>query len=443
MPSLLTILMLMLQAPPETNWRFDEVRLRNGATFRGLILQEATEVVVFQVVFRQPGRPTMTLRTTFNRREIDNVTKLKDPERAALKDKLAELDQSGDGERRRMEALELTRVPWLGQANAAWQYRSERFVLISGTSEELTRRVAVRLEQLHAVFVRYFPSKNANAKPITIQLAGRIEDYRQLLGPNLSQVQNPAIYDPAAHRIVCGTDLRKLSDDIQAAKAKHKSEREKLDQYEADIRLLYKQSKPELERYLSLVSKERERLRTADRANDTAFQRSTERLFALVYHETFHAYLAEHVYPGQTTLPRWVNEGLAQVYETAVVEAGELRVGHPDATRLAEFQKLIQKTDAPKLADLLRAKPDEFLAGHASQKAASSQKYLMAWAVMYYLMFERGLVGGPEFEAFVTVSGEPLAGFTRWTNQEIDTFEKQMLDYFTRLKHDGLLTPKK
>ena len=41
-------------------------------------------------------------------------------------------------------------------------------------------------------------------------------------------------------------------------------------------------------------------------------------------------------------MPRWLNEGLAQIFETAIIEAGELRVGHADAERLARVKEEIR-----------------------------------------------------------------------------------------------------
>jgi Protein of unknown function (DUF1570) len=426
---LLLTISAILQAPPEPAWKFDEVQLRNGALLRGVLLQEATEEIAFQVVYRQPGRPTMTLRTKITRREIANITRLKPEERAALSEKLSELDPTGDGERRRMEALELTRTALLGRENEAWQYRSERFHLVSGATEDVTRRVAVRLEQLHAAFGRYFPARISEPKPITVLLAARVVD--------------PAIYDPQQHRIVCGSDLLKLSEDLQTTRMKHKLERDKLEKYEADLRVLYKSSKPELDRHLAVVVKERDRLRSVDRANDAAFGRATERLFALIYHETFHATMAEHADPNKPELPRWLNEGIAQVYETALLEAGELRIGHADTTRLSAVQKLLQIPGGFNVTELLRGSPEEFLAGHAGQRNSASQKYLMAWAVTHYLMFARGLIGGPEFEAYLAGQADPVAAFVKWTVQEIEAFEKHLREYLERLKPDGSLIPKK
>ena len=69
---------------------------------------------------------------------------------------------------------------------------------------------------------------------------------------------------------------------------------------------------------------------------------SGERLFTRLYHEAFHAYLGTFVYPAQGgSLPIWFNEGLAQIFETAIVEVGELRVGHADPVRLVAVRAVL------------------------------------------------------------------------------------------------------
>src|SRR5207245_3675606 len=73
----------------------------------------------------------------------------------------------------------------------------------------------------------------------------------------------------------------------------------------------------------------------AEKDNAKIFEKATARLFQTLYHEAFHAYFAGFVYPAaENEVPRWLDEGLAQIFETAILEAGELRVGHADPERL-------------------------------------------------------------------------------------------------------------
>ena len=127
-----------------------------------------------------------------------------------------------------------------------------------------------------------------------------------------------------------------------------------------------------------------------DLANIKKFEEARHRLFRTLYHEAFHAYLAGYVYPpGDADVPRWLNEGLAQIFETAIVEAGELRVGHADAERLARVQAAVRKGEQVALADLLKSGAKQFVVAHGSDREVADRYYLASWALAFHLMFER------------------------------------------------------
>jgi hypothetical protein len=70
---------------PAAPWALDELRLANGSTLRGLILDESTAIIRFQMIRQTPGKPTVTLTSLVYRADIAKMTKLPDAERCVRK----------------------------------------------------------------------------------------------------------------------------------------------------------------------------------------------------------------------------------------------------------------------------------------------------------------------------------------------------------------------
>jgi hypothetical protein len=444
------------QLPPNglSNWAFDEITLMNGARFQGLILSESDDGIRFQSVSRPPGRPTVTLTSFFAKSELAAIKKLSEEDRKILKNRLAELDPSGEGERQRMESLEIVAIDWLGASGGGKRYESDFFILESSGSEELTRRSAVRLEQIYTAFSRFLPPTTKEIRPTKIQLATDKDEYKALLGPlGETHLLNPAVYDPRTNSIVCWSDLKRLGSELQTARLHHSQQLITLKQYEESVSKLYKQ--PELERYLATIKTERNRVWGADAGNGRKFDQATSRIFAILYHEAFHAYVGTFIYPplkpddvksgkGTGELPRWLNEGLAQVFETAVVEAGELRADSPDLDRLNRVKDWLKGKGGTNrlvpLNDLLVAGKDAFLVSHADQKASTDGSYLTSWALAYYLTFDRRVIGTAGFRKYliaVNSGSDPRQVFKELVGKELGAFEKDWHAYMLRLQRNG------
>ena len=453
--SLLLFAAAVAAQPPGAgaNWTFDEITLTNGAKFQGVLLDDGPRDIRFQTVTRRPGKPTFTLTWKVPRGEVANLKKLSDADRAVLKDRIAELDQDGSGERKRISAVDLVPDRWLGEPDKGKAYRSEYFTLISDAPEEVTRRAGVRLEQIYAAYARVLPPTVSEGRPTTIQLAADKDSYKLLLAPlGHTDILNPAVYDPRANLIVCGSDLRRLGKELDEAKFHHAQQIANLERYEASVRKLYKD--PELKRHLDPVSRDRRQVYATDRKNGEKFDLAASRLFAVLYHEAFHAYAGTFVYPplkpdqvkegqGSGELPRWLNEGLAQLFESAVVEAGELRADAVDPVRLEKAKDAIRGRNELRLVplvDLLHANRDAFVTKHADQAANADRTYLTCWAAAYYLTFERRLVGTAPFRKYLTEinSGvDSRIAFETLTGQPLTVIEREWHAYLLKLQPDG------
>jgi hypothetical protein len=451
---MLTLLLLASLSQTPADWPLDELIAANGAKYRGIILDDNAAGVRFRVVQRPVGRPTVTLTTSFLRKEIASLKKISDTDREALKLKLADLDPNGEGARKRMESLELKAADWLGKSNAAKRYDSEQFTLISPSSEEITRRAAVRLEQIFTAYGRFLPARQLGpTRPLTILLAPDKTDYATLLGNTGGPVLNPAIYDITNNRIICGTDLRRIGQELSEAREHNAKQLATLEKYETEIRQLYKDNKTERDRFLATAAEQRRKIRASETANDAEFNKIAAQLLGLLYHEAFHAYITNAVYPPQTAdevrsgrgvgeLPRWLNEGFAQIFETAILEGSELRVGSADRIRLERVRALKKAEGLLPLADLLRTGRDAFLTVHQNQKADADRTYLTSWIVGFHLMFERRVLGTQAFETYlksINSGSEPTKAFELLMGKSIAEYELELASYIDRLRPDGTL----
>lgn len=426
---------------PSEAWKFDVIHLKNGRVFRGLILEETASGVRFQDIRQRAGKTTSLLDTlTFARAEIARIDRLADSDRTILKGRIEELQASGRGQQERLEQLELESIPWDGRPDAGRRYRSEFFTLESDAPEGIVRAAALRLDQIYAAYARFLPPRGEGRDPTAVILFRSGEEYAAWLKSKGHNFVNLAYYNPTTNRIVCGGDLARLGDDLDRVRRQHQQLRKDLDRQESSLLKLYKGSK-DMARHIQPIRDMRKRINLADAKNQREIERATDHLFAVLYHEAFHAYLAGCVYPPPgPEVPRWLNEGLAQIFETAIVEAGELRLGHADAERLKKAKAAVRQNELVPVEQLLRAEAKQFQAAHAGDRKETGQYYLTAWAAAFHLTFERRLLGTPALDAYVraqTAGFDPLAAFEALVGCPLGQYEQELRRYITALQPDG------
>lgn len=425
--------------PPDSPWVFDTVYLNSGTTFHGLITEENPAQLSFLCIRRQPGRATVFLPTSFAPREVARIERLNKAEREQLTRRVETLRGEVETRESRLRQLELQSIKWQIGTKDGYEYRSDWFKLQSNAPEEVVRRAALRLEEVYAAFGRFLPARSVPGPPTMIRLLRSNAEFKELLKKENRSFDNTAFYDPAGQRIVCATDLDRLGEDLSRVRKQHQLLRSDLDRREAALNKLYKT--PELLRHIQPIRETRDRLDRADRQNETVFSQSTRNLFATLTHEAFHAYVdcAAEV-TEKKTMPRWLNEGLAQVFESAIVEGGELRLGHADVKRLNRIKALVRKGSLTPLDVLLRSQPRQFLADHGSANSEAENLYAAVWGLSMYLTFERRLLDTQQFKDYVasiSQSKDPVAAFTKWIDCDLTAFEREWRQYLLRLQPDG------
>lgn len=442
-------------SPGVDTWKYDTIHRQKGPPLIGLVVEQGANHILLKCISRKPGRPTIVFREYIPRKEIARIV-LAEPadrdllakrldllvrEREILETRLKAVGPGTNGDPASADTLSLRSIPWVGDPKQnALVYESTHFRLISNARPAVVELAAIQLEQVYAAYARTLPAR-ATGQPTAIVLTRSLPDYQALargLGLNL---RNPAFYDVAQNRVVCASDLERLGDELQRCRLHHDRLRSDLKKTEIDLSEAYGGLAKIPMEILGPIVQARKEMQAYDDRNEAEFLKARRRLFQRLFHEAFHAYLSNFVYPpSEGEFPRWLNEGLAQIFETAVVEVGELRLGHADSDRLTAVRLALAKDSFPPVSDLLKAGPREFLVAHASERPESDRAYLASWALAFHLTFDRRLLGTPALDEYARAlhrGTDPLVAFAGLVGQPLPRFEKDFQDYLKKLKPDG------
>ena len=396
-------------------WKLESLRLHDGRRLEGLVVEptaagehrDPTAPIGFVQIVQPPGR-IMELITwaPISAARIAAIEPLPAAEHALLAKRVDEFRNR----RGRQHAAETAVTLVRDDGDEAWRYAGRWFAMRSTADPSLTRKAVVLLEQVFAALEALVPlplppaPENGSAPPLLVTLCGTAAEYRGVQETLGIAADHPALYVPARGQLVAGSDLAAMIEQEQtAADSLALTEREIVDRdrsFEVDVRRLAgdleKQGIPAGKRAevvhaaRSRWQRERDEMLAevvAARRDNAANVADARRAFAArLTHEAWHAYANRGlVASGRRPLPLWLDEGLAQVFETTPLEAGELRLDAPDPVRLKALEELLTGRDAPPLVDLLRAGQSQFLIGHAGGRKASQQSYLMAWGLAFHL----------------------------------------------------------
>ncbi len=447
--------------PPlqQEEWKFDVVfRTKGRDALRGLVVAQTPEDIHIKRIFRKPGTPTVVLADRVPRGDVAELRLLDDKERALLTTRLETLKKErlilsaqirlwkgGKVEVPPSEMLELKPETWGPDGKGkALAYDSTHFRLVSNAREDIVLLTAIQLEQVFTAYARSLPPRGEAKKPTTILLTQSLEEYHELVKARGHNIFNPAFFDPKENQVVCGCDLERLSKELAKVQAQHAKLLEDLNARRAELKRIYKNQVPvEL---LGPIDEAFRKITALEQKNSDVVRICHLRLVQCLCHESFHAYLNATLRAGRKThVPSWLDEGLAQVFETALVEGGELRVGQPDPERLKRIKSALQAEQMLPLTDLLKSTARQFQVAHAQDKQISDRYYLAAWALGFYLTFEKQLLGSEALDEYLKAldrGTDPLDAFSVLIGEPLSKAEKKLHEYLLNLRADGSVAMK-
>ena len=376
--------------------------------------------VDFMEIRQPPGRPMfMVMHWRYPSQQILEMHELPQLDHQKLAAKIEEFKNRRLAEESDLEKIKLVEVS--GSAGRYWRCQGAVWLLGDGhapwliiestADEETTRRSIAQIEHVFRAYREILPPRIPANAPLTIQLFGTMAEYFAFLQVRGLRLQNPAVFIADRNRLAAASELSAYALQLAAFRKHAADVRNQLDARKAALTPALADLRQQLtaagyapkeinqtaqlaQARLARESEETERqLKVSKRHNLQAFDEVTQRMFQRLFHEAFHAYLENYVYPSaDRDVPRWLNEGLAQIFESGQLESGTLRLDAPDAKRLQDLQTDLRTQPRLPLAELLAADGSRFLVSHPGGEAASRRYYLYSWGLAYYLAFRQPLL---------------------------------------------------
>ncbi len=436
----------------ESEWPMEQVETRDGRRFEGLVESQDEYWLRMIRIFRPPGRPMYLVVQPIEKADIARTERLEPDRREALRRRIHEFRHRAVVEAGRMDAVRLSLVQRDG--THFHRYRGRWFDLESTADETTTRRIVVRADQVFTAYRQLMPPRVDAPRPLRLVILQSMTEYRDFLARLGLHFDNPACYLQKPNLVVVGSDLARHATTLSRISSRHEQLRQELEQLEqalperlatrgAQLRqqgharsqvarlLLIERRKIEAQ----IAEKQRE-LARYDRENARTFEEIGRRMFARLYHEAFHAYLENYVYPSnQYEVPLWLNEGLAVLFSGGLLESDSFRVDAPNREAL-EWLRTDLRSDSPlPLSELLVLEPHAFLLVD-NLTATAQRNYVYSWGLAYYLAFEKRLLDAPALTRFVTRSdgASSIDRFETLVGMPLSEFESEWRAYMMELR---------
>jgi len=402
----------------------DTLVLKNGEKHLGLLVSEDRKEIVFDLIMSGKNvTKTIVTQTTFQLSEVAEVKKLTDAQRESARKHMESADAQSRQDAFAETNMKIEAVMWRtkdGKEIPVRKIELDFFSIESDAPDEFLKKAAYRMAKVLAAYKSFFGADRNTDKKIHVEIYGSMQNYYAAIN---NAVKNPAFYSPDLKMICAGCDLAAYERLIADIRAHHGKLEEQIDDYKrqinnarADVRaqvsklneqanaggkgvtaqnkafldqvktqqLQWQVQIGKMETQLNGMQSE---IQSLNRRNDTIFSDYTKQMFATLYHEGFHAFLDNFLFPeGHSKyVPRWLNEGLAQYFEVGRMEGPRLILGQEDRERMVILKKFKKENALLSLEKLCSAGASDFLVHGQSDMTQSTKSYLQSWAFVNWL----------------------------------------------------------
>ena len=111
--------------------------------------------------------------------------------------------------------------------------------------------------------------------------------------------------------------------------------------------------------------------------------RSRSQTFQVLQHEGFHQFAFNHL---GRNLPTWINEGLAQYFEDAIIVGDHMTIGLANARRVQQVKHALESKTAIDFARLVGFTAEDWAEALHSDPDLAALMYAQSWSVVFFLI---------------------------------------------------------
>lgn len=111
--------------------------------------------------------------------------------------------------------------------------------------------------------------------------------------------------------------------------------------------------------------------------------RSRSQTFQVLQHEGFHQFAFNHL---GRELPTWINEGLAQYFEDAIIVGEKMTTGLASTRRLEQVQHALRTGTAIDFAELVGLTPEQWANALQTDPDRAALLYAQSWSIVFFLI---------------------------------------------------------